>query len=323
MRKKESKMSKETNIKHSSFWRVPAHITGLFQIVENEDTLRKGSRGAGFSINNFILTRISFKNDSNSQRVNVFYNNQEIDGQVSKKVASIFQKSNRRRGLDIFHYSKLPIKGGFGTSGAGALGTAFALNEIYTSKLSKEKLGQIAHKAEVICGTGLGDVIAQSRGGAEIRLEPGAPGIGVIKAFSWPKKYKILSVFLGTLSTKVVITSPDYKQLINNVSEKLLGKLKDEPSLENFVEASYEFARNVNLMKGEVKRLIKELRENDYLASMIMIGKSIFVVGSANDLTDCYQFIQNECPKAKLWVNELARTGPIKTRKIPEHINQL
>lgn len=316
-------MTEETVLENSSFWRVPAHITGLFQIVENENILRKGSRGAGFSINNFIITRITCKSDSSSKRVNVFYNNRQIDGQVSKKVASIFQKDNPKKGLDIFHYSKLPIKGGFGTSGAGALGTAFALNEIYNTRLSTEELGQIAHTAEVVCGTGLGDVIAQSIGGAEIRLEPGAPGIGVIKSFSWPKKYKVLSVFLGTISTKVIITSPNYKQLINDTSEKLLEELTKNPSLGTFLQASYEFAQHVNLMKGEVKKLIKELRENDYLASMIMIGKSIFIVGSANDLTDCYKFIQDKCPKAKLWINKIATTGPNKTTKTPEFINHL
>lgn len=296
--------------RYSSNWAVPAHITGLFQIVENEDPLKMGSRGAGFSIGKRVITRITLK-ETNDGIHEVYFNGQKIDGVVSLEVARSFSDQIKDSVLIIQHKSPLPIQAGFGTSGAGALGTAFALNELFGTKKTEEELGQIAHKAEVICRTGLGDVISQLQGGAEIRLEPGAPGIGVIKEFSWSIDELILVATIGTMSTKDIITSPTMIEKINHYSNQLLRELNENPSLEEFLRVSFEFADKTGLMSNKLKKLINYLRENDYSASMVMLGESLFVVGDIYDLEECSNIIDNYDPNAKIWIDSISNLGPI------------
>lgn len=296
--------------RYSSNWAVPAHITGLFQIVENEDPLKMGSRGAGFSIGKRVITRITLK-ETNDGIHEVYFNGQKIDGVVSLEVARSFSDQIKDSVLIIQHKSPLPIQAGFGTSGAGALGTAFALNELFGTKKTEEELGQIAHKAEVICRAGLGDVISQLQGGAEIRLEPGAPGIGVIKGFSWSIDELILVATIGTISTKDIITNPKMIEKINHYSNHLLRELNENPSLEEFLRVSFEFAYKTGLMSNKLKELITYLREDEYSASMVMLGDSLFVVGDIYDLEECSNIINNYDPNAKIWIDSISNLGPI------------
>ncbi len=58
---------------------------------------------------------------------------------------------------------------------------AFALNKALETNLSRTKIGQIAHNAEIHCKTGLGTVLSSYHGGFEIRTKHGAPGIGSLQ----------------------------------------------------------------------------------------------------------------------------------------------
>jgi pantoate kinase len=296
------------NSQSSSIWGVPAHITGLFVILPNDDPLIMGSRGAGFSIENLIQTKITLAENG----VNlVTYNEQVIDGRVSLATVEKFKESYTEEFyVKIEHTSQLPIQGGFGTSGAGALGTVFALNELLDTRKSSKELGQIAHWAEVTCKTGLGDVISQLQGNAEIRLEPGAPGIGVIKKFNWPIDQQILSIFLGKLSTKDIITNPQNITEINNTASRLLIKLQKDLTLEHFLDLSYLFAVKSGLLVNQIKAITDFVRTHGYKSSMIMLGGSIFVVDTLKRLKSCYNLVQNEYPQAKMWINPLATKGP-------------
>ncbi|MHA1443048.1 MAG: pantoate kinase [Candidatus Heimdallarchaeota archaeon] len=290
------------SFKSSAKWVVPAHITGLFQIHPHENPLRMGSRGAGFSIDNPVITVAQFM-ESHTKEIQIHYNNQIIDGNVSLNVCKEFSEFTKGKRLLIKHYSKLPMQAGFGSSGAGALGTAFSLNELFSTSKTQENLGQIAHKAEVDCKSGLGDVIAQMHAGGEIRVQPGAPGIGQVKKLDWPDEYKILSIYLGKMSTKKIITSPEHIKKINEASNNLLIELEKEPTVEKFVEVSYQFAKETQLMNERVENLVTELRKKKYKASMIMLGESIFVVGKYDKLQNCKEELKINYHQAKTWKN--------------------
>ncbi|NHJ46718.1 MAG: hypothetical protein FK733_02910 [Asgard group archaeon] len=296
-------------IRTSNNWGVPGHITGLFQIVQDDNPLYMGSRGAGFSIENLIKTKIIAYEASKNYQIN--YNGKPFDGRVSLEVVKNFEEFwEEDLKLIIDHNSQLPIQGGFGTSGAGALGTAFALNELFELDKSPEELGQIAHKAEITCKTGLGDVISQLHSQAEMRLDPGAPGIGVIKKIDWPKNQKILSIFHGIMSTKDIITNPKKIEEINTTAFNLLLDLRKNPTLELFLELSYKFATESGLLTGELKELNDFIRAEGYKSSMIMLGGSIFVVDTRDNLKSCSQLISDKYPKAKMWIDSLATKGP-------------
>jgi pantoate kinase len=61
--------------------------------------------------------------------------------------------------------SAVPVGYGFGASGAATLATVLAANETVDLGKTREELLEIAHRAEVKAGTGLGDVFIQACGG--------------------------------------------------------------------------------------------------------------------------------------------------------------
>jgi len=300
-------------VRVSNSWGVPAHITGLFRIVQNDDLLRMGSLGAGFSIDRLILTTVRVK-PSKQPKIAVFFNEEPINGKVSIAVAEQFNDHLKDLTLEIHHKSDLPMQAGFGTSGAGALGTAFALNDILATEKTALELGQIAHLAEVQCRTGLGDVLAQMTGKAEVRVKAGAPGVGETIFLDWPAEKMILTVTLGVLSTKKIITNPEMIQRINHYSTNLLAHLRANPVLEEFLEASYHFAVKTGLMTEKVQALLNKVMGEGYKASMIMLGQSIFVVGTKEELYRCQRLITENYPKAKTWLDSLAQKGPRKVK---------
>ena len=65
-------------------------------------------------------------------------------------------------------------------------------------------IGQIAHNAEVNCKTGLGDVLASFHGGFEIRVKPGAPGIGNVEKII-TDKISVIMICFSPISTNKFI----------------------------------------------------------------------------------------------------------------------
>ncbi len=43
---------------------APAHITGFFEIVENMDPIKKGSKGAGVALDSGVTTDVEIKDGS-------------------------------------------------------------------------------------------------------------------------------------------------------------------------------------------------------------------------------------------------------------------
>ena len=144
----------------------PGHITGIFQICDQvPNLLQKGSRGAGVSINKGVKTKVIVKPSTKSSfkiRINKI---QVKTAKVSEHVLNSFL-SRVKGNHEIFvdHDISIPIGSGFGTSGAGALSLAIALNEALSLDLPQIEVAQIAHIAEVKCKTGLGTVIAEKFG---------------------------------------------------------------------------------------------------------------------------------------------------------------
>ena len=139
----------------------PAHITGFFTIKDaSENPLQTGSLGAGFCIGKGTFTavrRCRFR----SQSI-VLINGRRVFAPVSLKTAELFFAAAGipPEPLKIAHRVNVPQGAGFGTSGAGALSLALALNRLYGSPLEESQTVGTAHSADVLCRTGLGTTTA-------------------------------------------------------------------------------------------------------------------------------------------------------------------
>ena len=252
---------------------VPGHVTGFFTIENHDITLKNGSCGVGFLLSKGVRTTIS-----PAEELEIEVN--QGDSTVIDEILSIFEvDTNFKVTQDI----QLPIGAGFGTSAASALSLSLALNEFLNLGYSDELCGQIAHMAEVNLGAGLGDVIAQTGRGLVLRTSPGAPGIGEIESF----EHDVFIAYktFGEIETSEIIGDAHHKRVISDSGSKYLELFEKEPTLENFLDYSNQFARDIGLMSGEVENLVDYFNSSSDIlgSSMAMLGNTAFAFAYDED----------------------------------------
>ncbi|MCD6380937.1 MAG: hypothetical protein J7L50_01245 [Candidatus Odinarchaeota archaeon] len=289
----------------------PGHITGFFEIRDfHEELVKKGSRGAGVSIDKGITTRV--KLDEGLKGIHVYINGKRSDAPVTKKVVDYFTKEfDLDGGIEINHNSQVPIGCGFGASGAGALSTSFALNLVLKSGLTALEAAKYAHMAEVECRTGLGDVITEYYGGFEIRKREGAPGIGLVDRIIVPKNVSVLCVSIGPLETKSILSDKGMRERINSLGRDMVDVLLKDPTLENLMKLSRKFSEDVGLMDELMREIIEEVEKEGLMGSMVMLGRSIFAVGRQEKVFAAYKIIKREYPDLYVFVSKENLTGPV------------
>lgn len=246
---------------------VPAHITGLFSVHRRDAPRTTGSRGAGITLTDGIHLEIA-----PAERTQVELDGSAIHVSAVDQVCEAFDQH-----ATIRIHSDVPLGSGFGVSGAMALGTALGLNTFAAQPRTENELTEIAHVADVEAGTGLGDVVAQMRGGIPLRREPGAPGYGELDGIAARARIEYLP--LGDLSTQTVL-SGDLTQL-NAAGEAALDRLLADPTLDRFMEEASRFARASDLLTADVATVLETVNTTAPQASMAMLGRTVFAVGTA------------------------------------------
>ncbi len=267
---------------------VPGHVTGFFSVEEDDDPTKAGSRGAGI-----VLSAGATVTVQPADRRQVLLNGESTEMAPVERVLDALQAT-----AEVQIATDLPVGAGFGVSGAASLGAALAANAAFDRQLSENELCTIAHGAEVVAGTGLGDVVAQHRGGVPIRLEPGAPRHAVLDGI--PRRARVEFVSFGERSTEAVIETGDTtdasshteddaetfdrQALITRTGREALSRVVSEPTLASFVYASRRFARETDLLTERVRSTIRDVSAVDGEASMAMLGETVFALGTG--LTD-------------------------------------
>ncbi|WP_094228125.1 pantoate kinase [Methanolobus psychrotolerans] len=252
---------------------APAHITGFFQIHDHDDPIKKGSTGCGVVLDGGIHTTVTIGEEIDDTEI--FLNGTKVTGDTSRAVVETITEFP----VKIESMSDIPIGCGFGASGAGALGTAYALNHALTLDLTASQLNDIAHVAEVSNRSGLGDVTGQAHGGILIRKTPGAPSIASV---DWipSKEEDVYCVVLGELSTKSVLSNPGTVKDINAAGREAMKKLIRRPSVDNFMLCSREFTIQSRLASDEVNDAIEAAGSIGVTASQAMLGNTVFSMPS-------------------------------------------
>lgn len=250
---------------------APGHITGFFQIHENENPHRKGSTGCGIVLNGGVTTEV--KVGESVEKTEIFLNGKEVEGRTTRTVTEMVTNMPVR----ISSWAEIPTGCGFGASGAGAIGTAYALNRALSLNQTSKNLTEYAHVAEVINCSGLGDVAGQSSGGVVIRLQPGGPEFGLVDSIP-THEARVFCIVLGEISTKSVLKDTDVAWRINTAGKASMSELLKKPTLENFMYQSKEFASKTGLMSSRAKDIIEAANASGGLASQAMLGDTVFAV---------------------------------------------
>ncbi|WP_371801912.1 GHMP family kinase ATP-binding protein [Candidatus Lokiarchaeum ossiferum] len=284
---------------------VPLRISGFFQMQDpsnpheyrNSDYFVKiGSRGGGPALNAFGKTVIIRQKYSESHLIpkkmqySIFIDGIDCTSKANTSRSAIELMKPYLNGTDsliVYHTFDLPQGSGYGSSGAGALGITFGLNKLYKLGLSNDELGKYAHIAEVMNHTGLGTVGGQFVGGLSISLQPGFPFN--MQKIEIPSGIRIVVGSFGPISTKLILTDTNYKQLIHLKGRKAMKRMKADFSLLNYMSVCKKFLIETQLLERlnlmDLKSLISALNQISHFgASMNMLGKSVFCICHSNEV---------------------------------------
>lgn len=237
---------------------APGNISCIFVIENKKLAKNSGSKGVGFTINKGVYVSVK-KSNKNI----IKFNNNKIN---FKTIEFVREKLTKEK-VEIKIKSELPLGSGFGISGASALATAYAINKLFNLRKNKLSLGKVAHEAEVVNSTGLGDVVNQYFGGIVIKKVSSSK----FKVKQIRSNQKIYYKIFSKLDTKKVITSKKDIIRINKAGNKCLRLINND--FDDLIRISKKFSYDSGLLKNRnVKKLIEKL-EN---ASRIMLGNAVF-----------------------------------------------
>ncbi len=272
----------------------PAHLTGFFTIRKNNNVQETGSLGAGFSIRLGVNTSVEIEFDATPGMQIKVLGYTSSDTRVSEQIVSEYRKKFRMGFLRIRHAIKVPVGYGFGCSAAVALSLSMALNAALGSPLTKKEEAGIAHKVEIECRTGLGDVLAAYHGGFEMRYKAGAPGIGMIEKIK--EDPNIVIACFAPMSTRKFIS--EKMDSINGLGGKMLERLAvSKDHVIDFQDMSLEFAKHVGIVTPNIKKTTDALHKAGIKCGVALFGETIFAMVDSETEKSAISILENfkEC----------------------------
>lgn len=249
---------------------APGNVSCVFKIIPHDDPAKMHSLGMGFTVSEGVTATVA-----RAAASRITFNGVEFEfATVRSAIAALTDT-----GIQVALTSELPLSGGFGLSGASALTTAFAVNELLDLDLSEGELGLIAHVAEVKNLTGLGDVGGQFHGGCLVKLVSGDPlGAIPLPVPEQPVYYR----YFSPIHTKEVIGHPERRQRINAAADVALAALEGlknagESDFNEYIAIAKTFSEDSGLLADEsVRDTIAAVEKSGGHASMIMLGNAVF-----------------------------------------------
>jgi pantoate kinase len=301
----------------------PAGISSFFEICDKTpdgapitNPEQVGARGGGFAINKGVLTHVSL-DEAKEKQIQVFINGKLCSEAETTKtvVETLLEKVLGTYRVTVRHRVEVPIGAGFGSSAAGALGTALALSEALGLHLTYDQLGRIAHVAEVKCLTGLGTVSPLMLGGCVITIEPGAPGYATIDRIPVSPDHRIVAGTYRPYPTKEMLSSQEKREAINEWGRRTLEKILAYPSLDNFMRACKEFAVNTGFITSRVQKLIELAEKAGAIgAAQNMVGEAVHALVTVDKLEDVVQAFKKVMPSEKIIIAKIDLQGPRRLR---------
>ncbi len=262
----------------------PGHVTAFFEVHEDPDPRKKGSRGAGLCLTLGVTTAARVR-EAPRPSLEILVNGKRTRAEVTEAAARKVL-GDRAYEVKLLSETPLPVSQGFGVSSAAALSTTLALDDALGLGLPREELVALAHVADVECGTGLGDVVPASMGGMDLRLRPGAPGHGDVRTF--PVHTNLLLAVVGPeLLTRSVIRNPENVAAINRHGGACVDAFAQEPTLERLFDLGNRFAEETGLASKAVLEVVRASRMFGR-AAMAMLGNSVFAEAGREELATLY-----------------------------------
>ena len=296
----------------------PAGISSFFEICDEtpEGELianleHVGARGGGFVIEKGVLTEVK-ATESKKPIIQVYVNNQltQKAGTTKTVTTMLLEKVDKPYKIVVHHRVAVPIGAGFGSSAAGALSTVLALSKALDLNLTIFQAGEIAHIAEIKCQTGLGTVGPVALGGCVITIEPGAPSHAIIDRIPTTSDHRIVAGYYRPISTKRVLSSSETRKIVNRYGKETVDKILANPSLENFMVASKDFACNAGFTTPLTEKLVDLAEKAGAIgASQNMIGEAVHALATVDTAERIAEAFEKVLPSRNILKSRIAIQG--------------
>ncbi|UCE96088.1 MAG: hypothetical protein JSV51_00290 [Candidatus Bathyarchaeota archaeon] len=296
----------------------PAGISSFFEICDKtpEGTLipnleHAGARGGGFVIEKGVLTEVKVT-ESEKPIIEVYINKKPFPkAETTKAVATVLlEKTDKPFKAIVHHKVGVPIGAGFGSSAAGAISAALALSKALDFNLTILQAGKVAHIAEITCQTGLGTVGPIILGGCVITAEPGSPRHAVIDRLPTTSEHRIVAACCRSTPTKEILASAETRRMVNQHGRDTVNRILRNPSLENFMRASREFARKAGFTTTLTDKLMNLAEKAGAIgAAQNMVGEAVHALATIDSANRVAEAFKKVLPHKNILITKIDTQG--------------
>lgn len=248
----------------------PGHISGYFRRIEGRSIAATGSIGGGIVISEGVTATVSPADSTSVSVIQKGATGKDIEySRTSPLLESVLEKLGITVSVTTECY--LPIGAGFGLSAAALLATLTAVDRCLELGLTPHTIAALAHEAEVVHRTGLGDVAACQGGGRVVRSGAGVDAV-ITRSFDLPEPLHAVS--FGPISTPSVLGSPEQ---MDRVAAAFPRTPPEDAG--DFFKISRQFAERSGLLTSEAGTVLRQCADNKVPASMTMLGNGVFACG--------------------------------------------
>ena len=241
---------------------VTAHAPGSVTIIfAPPSDLQEGSFGVSFAIADGVAATVQTASET---RVS-------LDG--DRTAFAPVEIALREFGVtaEVSLAAEIPVGYGFGASGAATLATTLATNELAGLEMTREKLVEVAHYAEVEAGTGLGDVFIQSRGGLLWNTGDGRERV--------ERDEPIEYTAFGGIATEDILTDEETTDRVRTVGRESRAQFSPDASLGEQFDLARDFAERTGLTTDRVIEAVRRVEAAGGVGTMAMVGETVVATG--------------------------------------------
>ena len=257
-----------------------------------------GARGGGFTLREGVETYVEYFPGDEDESI-VYVNGSKLDFITSLKVIELSRKLLGLRGRIVLrHRVHVPIGMGFGTSASIAFTALLALFRIADRGISIREACRMVHEIEVKCKTGLNSEAGFLSEGLILVLNEGAPPKVKVDSIPVPHDSMIVSVAASSFKEPKLFGDPSRLKRIEEVGDRKLEEVLENPTPENFLEKSREFALEAGLATKRVQEIFEELEKLRVIGyAQNMIGEACHALVLKKDVKRIEERLRNIFPE--------------------------
>lgn len=174
--------------------------------------------------------------------------------------------------------AQVPVGRGFGASGAATLATVLAVDAEWDLDRDRSDLVEVAARAEIEAGTGLGDVYVQERGGLVWNVGEGRRRRARTDRIGYES--------FGPIATDDVLGDAAAMDRIRAAASGPFERFDPDAPLGSLFDDCWAFAEATGLVTERVGDCVEAVQDAGGAATMAMVGETVVSTDATDELAN-------------------------------------